>query len=223
MRRENSGGYVFTEEMLILARFAKVFATGPEDPLKKKHCFFCILSKKNIFMKSRGLYALKSHYQRDCHLRIDQRFRERYCIGKVRGRDSCVLYGAKLEKGREQYAELDMPDLSYKNPFYYDVVDGKLFTFTTEFTRICTQTELLLILMKSGGLLWALDEYWTQVGVPIGHSASTADFNCSPSHISVSVKCFEVVIHGRQKLTLTKRKEKGVSKGATQPNFDLVI
>ena len=30
---EDKGGYVFTEEMLELAPFAKVFATGPDDPL----------------------------------------------------------------------------------------------------------------------------------------------------------------------------------------------
>ena len=34
---EASGGYVFTEEMLALAPSAKVFATGPEDPLKNRH------------------------------------------------------------------------------------------------------------------------------------------------------------------------------------------
>ena len=53
---EESGGYVFTEEMLTLAPFAKVSATGSEDPLKNRHCFFCMLCKKNISMKSRGLY-----------------------------------------------------------------------------------------------------------------------------------------------------------------------
>ena len=97
---EESGGYLFTEEMLALAPFAKVFATGPEEPLKNRHCFFCMLCKKNISMKSRGLYELKRHYQRDCHLRIDQRFRERYCPGKVRGKDARVLYGVKLEEER---------------------------------------------------------------------------------------------------------------------------
>ena len=95
---EESGGYVFTEEMLAFAQFAKVFATGPEDPLKNRHCCFCRLSKKNISMKSRGFHELKRHYQRDGHLRIDQRFRERYCPSKVRGRDARVLYGVKLEK-----------------------------------------------------------------------------------------------------------------------------
>ena len=138
---------------------------------------------------------MKNHYQRDCHLRTDQRFRESYCAGKVRGRDARVLYGAKLEKEREQYMELDVPDLCYKFPFYYDVVEGKPFTFTTESTRIRIQIELLLIFLKSGGQLWALDDYWTQVGVLTRHSAATADFTWSLSDISVSMERLDVVVY----------------------------
>ena len=82
--------------------FCKNFRYWAGNPLKNRHCFFCMLCKKNISKKSRGLYQLKEHYQRDCHLRIDQRFRERYCPEKVRGRDARVLYGVKLEKEREQ-------------------------------------------------------------------------------------------------------------------------
>ena len=185
---EESGGYGLTEEMLAVAPFAKVFATGPDDPLKNRHCFFCMLCKKNISMKSRGLYELKRRYQRDCHLRLDQHYREKYCPGKVRGRDARVLYGVKLEKECEQYMELDVPDVCYKRPFYYDVIEGKPFTFTTESTRIRIQIELLLIFLKSDGQLWALDDYWTEVGVLTGHSAATADFNWSPSQISVSME-----------------------------------
>ena len=33
-------GYMFTEEMLESSPFAKIFATGPENPLKNCHCFF---------------------------------------------------------------------------------------------------------------------------------------------------------------------------------------
>ena len=33
---DDKGGYVFTEEMLELAPFAKVFATGPDDPLNNR-------------------------------------------------------------------------------------------------------------------------------------------------------------------------------------------
>ena len=39
--------------------------------------------------------------------------------------------------------------------------------------------------LKSGGQLWALEDYWTQVGFATGHSAAIADFNWSPAHISV--------------------------------------
>ena len=121
-------------------------------------------------------------------MRVDQRFRERYCPGKVRGRDARVLYGVKIKKQREQYMELDVPDLRYNRPFNFYVIEGKPFTFTTESTRIRIQIELLLIFLKSGGQLWAFHYYWTQVGVLTGHLAATTDFNWSPWHISVSME-----------------------------------
>ena len=194
---DDKGGYVFTEEMLELAPFAKVFATGPEDPLENKYCFYCMLCKRNISMRTRGLYELKRHYQRDCHFRSDQRFREKHCPGNVRGRDGRVLYGSKLEAEREVYMELDVPDLDFKRPFYYDVLEGKPFTFTTEETRVRIQINLLLTFLKIGGQLWALEDYWTQVGIATGHSAATADFNWSPAHISVSNFNFSSKFHYR--------------------------
>ena len=126
---DDKGAYVFTEEMLELAPFAKVFATGPEDPLENKYCFYCMLCRRNISMRMRGLYELKRPFQRDCHFRADQRFREKYCPGKVRGRDGRVLYGSRLEAERGIYMELDVPDLDIKRPFYYDVLEGRPFTF----------------------------------------------------------------------------------------------
>ena len=94
---DDKGCYVFTEEMLELAPFVKLFATGPENPLKNRYSFYCMLCKRNISMRTRGLYELKRHSQRDCHFRADQRLREKICAGKVRGRDGRVLYGSKLE------------------------------------------------------------------------------------------------------------------------------
>ena len=57
-------GYVFTEEMLEIAPFAKIFATGPENPLKNRHCFYCMICRRNVSMKFRDLYELKRHFQR---------------------------------------------------------------------------------------------------------------------------------------------------------------
>ena len=183
---DDKGGYVFTEEMLEMAPFAKVFATGPEDPLENKYCFYCMLCWRNISMRTRELYELKRYFQRECHFRADQRFREKYCPRKVRGRDRRVLYVSKLQAGREFYIELDVPDLDLKRPFYYDELQGKPFNFTTEESRVRIQINLLMTFLKSGGQLWALEEYWTQVGLATGHSAAIADFNCNPAHISVS-------------------------------------
>ena len=183
---DDKGCYVFTEKMLELAPFAKVFATGPDDPLKNWYSFYCMLCKRNISIRTRCLYELKRHSQRDCHLRADQRLREKVCPGKIHGRDGRVLYGSILEAEREVYMELDLPELSHKKPFYYDVLEGKPFTFTTEEDRIRIQINFLTIFLRSGGRLWALEDHWTQVGVATGLSASIADFNWSLARVSVS-------------------------------------
>ena len=183
----DGGGYVFTEEMLEIALFAKIFATGPENPLKNRNCFYCMICRRNVSMKSRGLYELKRHFQREHQLRADQRFRSQYHPSKVRGSDGRTLYGSMLEAERELFMHLDVPELDHNRPFYYDVLDGKPFTSTTASSRTLIQIELLLIFLRGGGQLWTLEEYWTQVGVLTGHSASTADFNWSSSYISVRI------------------------------------
>ena len=183
--------------MLELTPFAKVLATGPECPLENNYCFYCMLCRRNISMRTRGLYELKRHFQRDCHFRADHRFREEYCPGKVRGRDGRVLYGCKLEAEPDVYVVLDAPDLDLKRPFYYDVLEGKPFTFTSEESRVWIQINLLMTSLKSGGQFLALEDYWTQVGIATGHSAAIADFNRSPAHIYVSNFRFSSKFHYR--------------------------
>ena len=111
------GGYVFTEEMLELTPLAKIFATGPEDSLKNCHCFNCVICKRNISMKSRGLYEVKSHLEREQHLKAGQRFRARYHTTKVRGSNGRTSYGSKLEAENDLFMHLDVPDLEYRRPF----------------------------------------------------------------------------------------------------------
>ena len=53
----------------------------------------------------------------DCHFRAGQRFTEKYCPRKFRGRDGRVLYGSRLEAKREFYLALDVPELDFKRPF----------------------------------------------------------------------------------------------------------
>ena len=137
----DGGGYVFTEEMLEIAPFAKVFATGPENPLKNRHCFYCMICRRNVSTKSRGLYELKRHFQQGHHLRADQRFRARYHPSKVRGSDGRTLYASKLEAEKELFMHLDVPELDHKRPFYYDIVEGKPFISTSASSRTSIQIE----------------------------------------------------------------------------------
>ena len=138
----DSGRYVFTKEMLEIAPFAKIFATGPENPSKNRHCFFCMICRRNVSMKSWGLYELKRHFQREYHLRADQRFRARYHPSNVRGSDGRTLYGSKLEAEKELFMHLEVPEVDHKRPFFYDVVEGKPFTFNLASSRTLIQFEI---------------------------------------------------------------------------------
>ena len=97
--------------MFEISSFSKVFATGPDYPLENKNCFYCMFCRRNISMRTRGLYELKRQYQKGCHLRVDQIFREQHCLGKVRGRDRRMLYESKQEAESDLYMELDVPNL----------------------------------------------------------------------------------------------------------------
>ena len=114
----NGGGYVFTEEMLEIPPFAKIFATGPENPLKNRHCFYCMICRRNVSMKSWGLYEMKQNFQREHRLRADQRFRARYHPSKKRGSDGRTLYGSRLDVEEELFMNLDVPELDHKRPYY---------------------------------------------------------------------------------------------------------
>ena len=141
--------------------------------------------RRNVSIKTRGLYELKRHFQPEHLLRAYQRFRAHYHPSKVRGSDGHTLHGSNLEVEKELFMHLDVPELNHKRPFYYDVIDGKPFTFTTASSRTLIQIEFLLIFLRGGGQLWTLEKNWTQVGVLVGQSATTVHFNWSSSYISV--------------------------------------
>ena len=82
---------------------------------------------------------------------------------------------------------LEVRELDHKRPFYHDVIKKKPFTFTSATSQVLIQIYLLLIYLRGGGQFLALEDYWTQVGVLTGHSASTADFNWSACYFSVSI------------------------------------
>ena len=141
------GGYDFTDKMLELALFAKTFANGPEDPWKRRHCFYCMLCKRTISMKSQGLFELKIQLQRDQQLRADQRFCAPYYPTKVTGSDGRVLIGSNLRAEKDLLTHSDVHDLELKRPFNQDAADGKweAVYFYKKSARVSMQIEFLTI------------------------------------------------------------------------------
>ena len=90
-----------------------------------------MICRRNVLKKSRGLYELKRHFQREHHLRADQMFRARYHPSNVYGSDGRTLYVTKMEAKKELFMHLEVPESDHKRSFYYDVIEGKFFTFTT--------------------------------------------------------------------------------------------
>ena len=103
-----------------------------------------------------------------------------------------MLYGEKREKEKEICIDYEVLEFESKRPFYYDVVEDKPFTFTTKKDRVGFQIQLLMTNLTSGGELWDLEDYWTQVGLLTGHSATVADFSGIPERMSVGYKFFNM-------------------------------
>ena len=138
-------------------------------------------------MASRGMSELKRNFERDHPLGADQRYRKKSFLQTVLDKNDHVLHGEKLEDARGKYKNFDVPALDHKRLYHYDVVEGKPFAFTSESEKTGIQIHLLMTLLRSGGELCDLQEYWTQVGVLTGSSVSTSDFSWSPERISVII------------------------------------
>ena len=116
----DDGGYVFTEEMLKIAPFEKIFATGPENPLKNWHCFLCMICKMYVSMKSRDLYEKKAAFLVGTSFEVRSGVSCSLHPSKIRNSDARTLYGSKLEAEKELFRHLEVPEVDHKRPFYYD-------------------------------------------------------------------------------------------------------
>ena len=66
------GRWMFTEEMMPRVPRAKVFATGPDDPLNNRHKLYCKICRVNVCMRAWVVYDMNRPYQSPNHLREDQ-------------------------------------------------------------------------------------------------------------------------------------------------------
>ena len=179
---ENStdeGGWAFRDEMLQRTPLAKVFATGLDDPLNKRHKFYCRICRVSVSMSARGVCEVKRHYRCPNHLHPDQQFRNKCFAQAVKRKDARFLRGNQIVAERKIYIDWQVLEMDQKCPFHHDVLEGRPFMFTRVVDWVRIQLHVLTTLLRGGGQLWALEDFWTQVGNLSGNSAATCDFNWS--------------------------------------------
>ena len=180
----DKGGYVFTKELLELAPFAKTLPQDQMIPSVIDIVFFIVCSAKGTFRWGHAVCTnwivilseiASSEQKNDWGRRFVQATFEVVMVGCCMGLSwklnrNCVWsYICGIYRTRDLFIMMFWKEirLLYKDE-----------------ARIHIQIKLLVIFLKSGGQHWALEEYWTQVGVATVQSVSIADFNWSHAHLS---------------------------------------
>ena len=158
------GGWVYIEEMLQRVPWTKVFVTGPEDPMHNRNKFYCMICQVNVSIRAPGIYESKHHSQSHNLWRQDQFHREVLagCHGRE-GRKSFIWWSVDSRKWA--LYELWNPGNGLKMVFLMWFIGGNPFLFPSIEDRVRMQLQLLTTFLRSGGRLWVLEEFRTQVGI----------------------------------------------------------
>ena len=179
--------WVFAEKMLQCVLSAKLFSTGPENLMENFQKFRCMICQIIVSLQSHRIHEIKRHYQSRVHLCQNQRYRERKFLHAVRGKDARVLYGTRFPDERKICMDFDVPEMGHKCVFITMLCKGSVSCLRAKkIARGIIQLQLSTTFLKMGGQLWVLICLWTPVGILIGNSASTSDFNWSLEQISLS-------------------------------------
>ena len=65
------------------------------------------------------------------------------------------LFGCRARK----YVDWEVPEMDHKRPIHYDMVEGKLFVFTTVEDRVWIRTELLTTVLKGKDQLGTIVDF----------------------------------------------------------------
>ena len=149
--------------MLQRVSWAKLIATGPENPLHNQHNVFCMICGVIVSMRARGFYQKRRLYQYANGLRQYRRCREKNFPEAVRGKGARILYGDRLVAECKIYVDWEVPELDQKRAFFWWVRGQAILIYQCGLS--CTEPDSNVDdLSKAGGHLWMLDELWTQVG-----------------------------------------------------------
>ena len=177
-------------------RWARIFISGPTNPLKNKYRVFCHICKKNLSMYSKGPREIERHFKTERHLRRDERWRYEYLrtvdpvtgedIHQVRGRDTKVLTKFELAKELPHFIDTELVELGERRPFYHEFIGEHPTSTLVEESRAATQLAVLGSFVGSCGNIQLLQRLWGHIGSYSQQQESFQNFTWDSDSLAVS-------------------------------------
>ena len=156
-------------------QWTRTFVLGPVDPIHNKFKSYCMLSKTNVSIYSKGAREILRHYKKGGHLRKDQKWPYVHLqdtdgitgvfTHQVRGKDGYVLTPFELEKEKPFIMDAPLIDAGDRYPFYEDYMASIVGITNPSDLRTSTLVSLIGTILPKDGNLSLLQSLWTRVGV----------------------------------------------------------
>ena len=195
---------VFKESYFRKIEWARVFVSGPMNPLENPNCFYCQICCRNVSIYGKGAAEVKRHYASREHFRKDQKWRYTHrsqtdlisgtVTHFVRNKKGGLLGKLELEMELPKFVKENLVEIGEKLPFYEDFKASRE-SVTPGTSRPYTQLCLVGDFLKSSGDFSLLRGMWNNVGTFTNHQSLFADFDWSDEKLTVSafcLSCFEV-------------------------------
>ena len=193
---------IFKESYFRKIEWARVFVSGPMNPLENPHCFYCQICCRNVSIYGKGAAEVKRHFSSREHFRRDQKWRYVHLrktdpiTGNVshfvRDKRGNLLGHLELEQELPKFIKEELVEIGDKLPFYEDFKASRV-SVTPGTSRSYTQLCLIGDYLKTGGNFAQLRSIWTNVGTFTNHQSLFSDFDWSDERITVSTRISPVV------------------------------
>ena len=188
-KSERSRVYVLSTSMFKEYPIIRAYATGPKDPTRNPHKWYCRICHKNYSLKTRGGSSIARHHRSRRHFRRDQRYRDAQSL-PVYNRAGVIVTGDALDLERDEFSKVqNVPNLGSKRlligqssiPLAGDDVGVN--------TILTSQMLLYHDFIVNSVPLPVLPSVWGKFGVATAHSSLVSNYCWDHPHVFVSF-CF---------------------------------
>ena len=178
--------YQLTTSMFKEYPLIKAYATGPKNPDRNPHKWFCRICHKNYSLKTRGGGGIVKHFRSTRHFRRDQRYRDSQKM-PVYDRTGTVVTGDALENERLGFMAIkNVPNLDPKRL----LVGQRRIPISGEDVGtnsiLKSQISLFSEFFSHNAPLTLLPGMWGRFGLATEHSSLVSNYSWDDPQIFVS-------------------------------------